>query len=200
VGLSIHQPTLEENGLSANLDRLAGLLGKHLPDRIDLFWRNAMAEQPAFDLTTISGQLKHAIFTSDLTCYAIAKTAGISPGMITRFMAGKRDPSLETVDKLAAALGLRLRPAADDAAPDRQSPTITPEIQEELDASAAQYDNLRRVVAKRTGELDENEIKQKELLQEWTLRGLLLKEEYTEKLRKLNGEVPIHFQAPSTLS
>jgi DNA-binding phage protein len=108
VGLSIHQPTLEEIGLSANLDRLAGLLSEQSPDRRDIFWSDVMAEQPTFDLTTISGQLKHAIAASGLTHYAIGKASGVSSGMILRFMAGERDMRLETVDKIAAALGLRL--------------------------------------------------------------------------------------------
>ena len=67
-----------------------------------------MGKQPAIDPSTISGQLKAAIVASGLTHYAIGKAAGVSSGMILRFMAGERDLRLETVDKMAAALRLRL--------------------------------------------------------------------------------------------
>jgi hypothetical protein len=108
LGAQLHQPTLEESGITQALDRLADLLATHPPDRRALFWNEAMGKQPIFDLTTISGQLKHAILASGLTHYAIGKAAGVSSGMILRFMAGERDLRLETVDKIAVALGLRL--------------------------------------------------------------------------------------------
>jgi predicted transcriptional regulator len=53
--------------------------------------------------------LKAAIRESGLTHYRIAKTAGIGPETIDRFMAG-RDIRISTVDKIAEALGLELRP------------------------------------------------------------------------------------------
>jgi hypothetical protein len=115
VGLSIHQPTPEEDGVNEKLDRLAELLGQHRPDRLDLFWSDVMGKQPVFDLTTISGQLKHAIVASGLTHYAIGKAAGVSSGMILRFMTDKRDLRLETVDKIAGALRLRLCQVDDDS-------------------------------------------------------------------------------------
>lgn len=108
MGLSVHQPALEESSLSATLDRLADLLSEQAPDRHALFWSDAMGKQPTFDLGTISGQLKQAIVASGLTPYAIAKAAGVSPGMITRFMAGDRGLNIETIDKLATALNLHL--------------------------------------------------------------------------------------------
>ena len=43
-----------------------------------------------------------------MTHYAIGKAAGVDPGVISRFMVGERTRRLETVDRLAAALGLRL--------------------------------------------------------------------------------------------
>jgi Helix-turn-helix len=102
----LSQPTAEESGITQALDRLADLLTKHPPDRRAPFWSEAMGTPPVFDLTTISGQLKHAIVASGLTHYAIGKAAGVSSGMILRFMAGERDLRLETLDKIAAALGL----------------------------------------------------------------------------------------------
>jgi DNA-binding phage protein len=108
VGAQLYQSTPEESGIRTALDRLAELLAKHPPDRRALFWSEAMGKQPVFDLTTISGQLKHAIVASGLTHYAIGKAAGVSSGMILRFMAGERDMRLETVDRIAGALGLQL--------------------------------------------------------------------------------------------
>jgi DNA-binding phage protein len=108
VGAQLHQPTPEESGANKTLNPLAELLAEHRPDWRALFWTEAMGKKPVFDLTTISGQLKAAIVASGITHYAIGKAAGVSSGMILRFMAGERDLRLETVDKIAAALGLRL--------------------------------------------------------------------------------------------
>lgn len=58
----------------------------------------------------ITATLKAAIKASNLTHYAIAKLAGTTPGQIDRFMSGERDLRLETAGKIAAALGLELRP------------------------------------------------------------------------------------------
>ena len=59
----------------------------------------------------ISDQLRAAIRASGLTHYRIAKEAGISPSMLDHFIRGERSLRLETVDKIAAALGYRLAPA-----------------------------------------------------------------------------------------
>ena len=50
--------------------------------------------------------LKAAIEESDKSVYQIAKEAGISPIMISRFLSGERDLRLATADKLARVLGL----------------------------------------------------------------------------------------------
>lgn len=65
-----------------------------------------MPRQPKPITTT----LKNAIKASGLTHYAVAKLAGITPGQIDRFMSGERDLRLETAGRIAAALGLELRP------------------------------------------------------------------------------------------
>ena len=54
--------------------------------------------------------LRFSITSSGLTPYALAKLAGVSPGMIARFVAGNRDLRLRTAAKLAAALGMELAP------------------------------------------------------------------------------------------
>lgn len=58
---------------------------------------------------TITKALRQAIEDSGKTPYRIATDAGISPAMLSRFLAGKRDLRLATVDKLATMLGLELR-------------------------------------------------------------------------------------------
>jgi transcriptional regulator with XRE-family HTH domain len=74
----------------------------------DLFRSNLVEKQPAIDLGTISGQLRNVIEAGGMTREAIAKASGVSLSVISRFMAGERTLTLKTVDKLAAALELRL--------------------------------------------------------------------------------------------
>jgi transcriptional regulator with XRE-family HTH domain len=56
----------------------------------------------------LSPQLPDVIDSRGLTPYAVAKEAGIDPGRVARFVSGERDLRLATVDRIAAALGLRL--------------------------------------------------------------------------------------------
>lgn len=60
---------------------------------------------------SLSEAIKQAIRASEMTEYQIAKRAGISQVMISRFLSGERDIRLATADKLAHALGLKLVPA-----------------------------------------------------------------------------------------
>lgn len=57
---------------------------------------------------SLSRALKQAIRESDMSTYQIAKRAGISQIIISRFLSGERDIRLATADKLANALGLKL--------------------------------------------------------------------------------------------
>src|SRR4051812_38227676 len=57
---------------------------------------------------TLSYQLREIIDARGLTAYATGQKAGVDPGVISRFMTGHRDIRLETADRLATALGLRL--------------------------------------------------------------------------------------------
>lgn len=64
---------------------------------------------PRPNRNTISYQLRRAIEArSDLTTYALGKAAGVSPAVISRFLSQERGLTLETADRLALALGLRL--------------------------------------------------------------------------------------------
>jgi hypothetical protein len=60
---------------------------------------------------SLSEALKTAIRESDKSVYQIAKEAGVSQIMISRFLSGQRDIRMATADRLADALGLRLTPA-----------------------------------------------------------------------------------------
>ncbi len=56
----------------------------------------------------ISHPLRVAIATRGLTAHALARVAGVDPGVVKRFLEGRRGLTLATADKLAAALALRL--------------------------------------------------------------------------------------------
>jgi transcriptional regulator with XRE-family HTH domain len=55
-----------------------------------------------------SDQLRMVIAARRLTPTAVAKAADVAPSMITRFLNGQRGLTLDTFDRVAAALGLRL--------------------------------------------------------------------------------------------
>jgi len=52
--------------------------------------------------------LKTSLRSSGRSFYQIAKESGVSPIVVTRFLAGKRDIRMATADKLAGVLGLKL--------------------------------------------------------------------------------------------
>jgi plasmid maintenance system antidote protein VapI len=58
--------------------------------------------------TTISEQLRERIATSKLSPYELAQAAGVDRSVLSRFLTGKRSLTLDTVDKLADVLNLRL--------------------------------------------------------------------------------------------
>jgi hypothetical protein len=57
---------------------------------------------------TLSAALKKAMKESRKTTYQVAKEAGVSQIMVSRFLSGKRDIRLATADRLAHVLGLKL--------------------------------------------------------------------------------------------
>ena len=52
--------------------------------------------------------IKAGIRRSGKTLYRLAQESGVSQPIIYRFISGERDIRLETADKLAAVLGLKL--------------------------------------------------------------------------------------------
>jgi transcriptional regulator with XRE-family HTH domain len=73
--------------------------------------RKIMAEFPPTSRALIgplSASLKLAIEASPKSVYQLAKEAGISQIMVSRFLSGQRDIRLTTADRLARALGMKL--------------------------------------------------------------------------------------------
>jgi transcriptional regulator with XRE-family HTH domain len=59
-------------------------------------------------MTSMSDQVRRAIENCGLTRYAIAKQTGITEGGLSRFMAGERDMTLRTLERIAPYIGVRL--------------------------------------------------------------------------------------------
>jgi plasmid maintenance system antidote protein VapI len=59
--------------------------------------------------TSLPNTLRTAIRQSGKPIHQLAAEAGVPHPSIFRFMSGQRDIRLETAEKLAATLGLRLR-------------------------------------------------------------------------------------------
>jgi transcriptional regulator with XRE-family HTH domain len=57
---------------------------------------------------SLSYSLKKAMKQSTKSSYQIAKEAGVSQIMVSRFLSGERDIRLATADRLAHVLGLKL--------------------------------------------------------------------------------------------
>lgn len=67
-----------------------------------------MARKEAKARHTLSGQIRDVIESRPLSLAELGKLSGVDPTVIGRFLSGERDLRLATVDKIAAALGLRL--------------------------------------------------------------------------------------------
>jgi transcriptional regulator with XRE-family HTH domain len=57
---------------------------------------------------TLSYRIAEVIESRGLTAYGVGQLAGVDPGVVARFLSGRRDIRLATADKLAVALGLYL--------------------------------------------------------------------------------------------
>ena len=65
-------------------------------------------EAPAASKHSLSNQLRGIIESRGGTAYALGQESGVDATVIARFLSQERDIRMETADKLAAALGLRL--------------------------------------------------------------------------------------------
>ena len=59
---------------------------------------------------TLSESLRKAIEKAGYTNYALSQLSGVSQSVLNRFVSGERDITLETASKIAAAIGLELKP------------------------------------------------------------------------------------------
>ena len=59
-------------------------------------------------VTSLSEQLRERIAAAGSSVYELARDAGVDRSILSRFLAGKRTITLETADRLAAVLKLRL--------------------------------------------------------------------------------------------
>ena len=57
---------------------------------------------------SLSTSLRKAMKQSQKSSYQLAKEAGLSPILVSRFLSAKRDIRLATADRLAHVLGLKL--------------------------------------------------------------------------------------------
>lgn len=57
---------------------------------------------------SLSDELRQAVERSGLSRYAIWQAVGIDQGSMSKFMAGERGLTLESIDKLAELLGLHI--------------------------------------------------------------------------------------------
>lgn len=61
-------------------------------------------------MTTLTTTLRAAIERDGRSVYRLCKDAGIDQASLSRFISGERGLTLESADKLAAALRLKLQP------------------------------------------------------------------------------------------
>ncbi len=94
--------TLEEQ---ERLKRHRELIAKELPDLVQ---RDRMRKE-AQEEPTLSGELRRAIHTSELSLAAIASQAGMKALVLDEFLTGERTLRSDVMDRLATLLGLRLQ-------------------------------------------------------------------------------------------
>jgi len=65
--------------------------------------RTAPAQSAGF-----ADQLRSTIAARGLTAYSVARSAGVAPSVVSRFLSRERGLTLETFDAISGALGLRM--------------------------------------------------------------------------------------------
>jgi hypothetical protein len=84
------------------------LIAQELPD---LTQRDQMRKD-AQDEQTLSGELRRAIHTGNLSLKEIAAQTGIAPNLLDEFLTGERTLRSDVMDRLASVLGFKFQPAA----------------------------------------------------------------------------------------
>jgi antitoxin component HigA of HigAB toxin-antitoxin module len=109
MGPRVHLPSDSEihgSGVTELLDRLATLLERHTPERLDAFWET-MPKKPTTP-ETLSETILRTIRERGITSYALAKQSGVKSPIISRWIKGERGLTLATAEKLVQALDLIL--------------------------------------------------------------------------------------------
>src|SRR4051794_35247457 len=68
----------------------------------------ARPARPAPSKHSVSYQLRELIEARGLTAYGVGRLADVDPGVISRFLRNERTITLDTLDQIAEAMGLRL--------------------------------------------------------------------------------------------
>jgi hypothetical protein len=92
----------EQDRLRRNRERIAS----ELPDLAE---RDRLRKE-AREEATISGELRRAIHSSDLSLSTIAQRSGISPLALDEFLTGERTLRSDVLDRVASILGYVLQP------------------------------------------------------------------------------------------
>lgn len=73
-----------------------------------LLMRKAAGRMIRMGRKRFSDQVRDAVDASGMSRYAICKAIGLNQGAMSRFMAGNGGLSMDTLDRLAELLGLRI--------------------------------------------------------------------------------------------
>ena len=60
-------------------------------------------------VVSFSDQVRRAVENCGVSRYAIAKASGVTEGALSRFVAGKRDMTLRTLERIAPIIGVSLK-------------------------------------------------------------------------------------------
>lgn len=60
-------------------------------------------------MTSMSDQVRRAIEDCGQTRYRLAKQSGVTEGALSRFLAGERDMTLRTLERIAPLIGVKLK-------------------------------------------------------------------------------------------
>lgn len=84
----------------------------------------------------IANRLKECLDRKNMTQYALAKNAGVTPAYVSQIISGGKTPTLETIEKLCSAMGITLS----EFFADNDVPMVS------IDTKATRFDTLHRLV------------------------------------------------------
>jgi hypothetical protein len=84
------------------------MLRQQPAERVDALFHEVLMPPKKRTSEPIADTIKAIIRERHITTYALGKAAGIAPGIISRWLAGERSPSLGSIEKIVLALDLVL--------------------------------------------------------------------------------------------